>query len=82
MAWKPLPPLLHSEAIESHTADIAGVAVGASEVTNDEFAAFLEEVAALPGRLRAAVALGLFITIWVVITLRPDSRTCRQKSKS
>ena len=41
-AWKPLPPLLHSEVTETRTVDIGHVAVGASEVSNDDFAAFVD----------------------------------------
>ena len=32
-AWKPLPPLLHSDVTETHTVEIGHVAVGAVEVT-------------------------------------------------
>jgi hypothetical protein len=39
-AWKPLPPLLHSDVTETRTVEIGRVAVGAVEVTNDEFADF------------------------------------------
>ena len=40
-AWKPLPPLLHADVTETLTIEIGRVAVGAAEVSNDEFAAFV-----------------------------------------
>lgn len=40
-AWKPLPPLLHSDVTESVDVALAAVAVAAAEVTNGDFAAFV-----------------------------------------
>ncbi|MDQ3543783.1 MAG: formylglycine-generating enzyme family protein [Actinomycetota bacterium] len=39
-AWKPLPPLLHSEVTESRVVTLGPVAVASAEVTNGEFAEF------------------------------------------
>ncbi|SEE40212.1 SUMF1/EgtB/PvdO family nonheme iron enzyme [Jiangella alba] len=39
--WKPLPPRLHAEGTAHRRAELAPFAIGRTEVTNDEFAAFL-----------------------------------------
>jgi hypothetical protein len=47
-AWKPLPPLLHSDVTETRTIEIGRVAVGAVEVSNDEFAEFVATTGYIP----------------------------------
>lgn len=42
-AWKPLPPLLHSDATTTFDVDLGACAVAAAEVTNGEFAEFLAD---------------------------------------
>ena len=47
-AWKPLPPLLHSDVTETRTVEIGHVAIGDSEVSNDEFADFVARTGYAP----------------------------------
>ncbi len=55
-AWKPLPPLLHSGVRETVTVEVGRVAVAAAEVTNREFAEFVDATGyapAVPNRFAA-----------------------------
>jgi formylglycine-generating enzyme len=48
--WKPLPPRLHAAGTANRRAELTPYAVGRTEVTNDEFAAFLAATGYRPQR--------------------------------
>ncbi|PZF81631.1 SUMF1/EgtB/PvdO family nonheme iron enzyme [Jiangella anatolica] len=48
--WKPLPPRLHAAGTAHRRAELAPFAIGRTEVTNDEFAAFLAATGYRPAR--------------------------------
>ncbi|MBB5790633.1 SUMF1/EgtB/PvdO family nonheme iron enzyme [Jiangella mangrovi] len=54
--WKPLPPRLHAAGTAHRRAELAPFAVGRTEVTNDEFAAFLSATGYRPVRAERFLA--------------------------
>jgi hypothetical protein len=80
-AWKPLPPLLHSEVSDTRSVEIGSVAVASSEVTNREYATFVEATGyepLVPDRFaahwRAAGSLGIDGTAPMTFVNLADAR--------
>lgn len=55
-AWKPLPPLLHEEYVSEHTVHLGAFAIARYEVTDAQYAAFLEATGYTPVRSEGFLA--------------------------
>ncbi len=66
-AWKPLPPRLHRSVTETRAVDIAPLQVARSQVSNGEFARFLDQTGYRP------IQAGRFLAHWS--NGRPDPGT-------